>query len=111
MGAAVAAATALVVTEASTLEAATSAGYWLVPLEEGCSDNIEKLAEKFTSFDPDPGCRFVYDLLGNSTFRFKQFDGTIGLPYKEGVKFQLARDVTVCGTAFFKKIAESVLQS
>jgi mannose/fructose-specific phosphotransferase system component IIA len=74
MGAAVAAATALVVTEASTQETATSAGYWLVPLEEGGSDNIEKLAEKLTSFDPDHGCLFVYDLLGNTTFRFKQFN-------------------------------------
>jgi hypothetical protein len=81
MGAAVAAATALVVTEAATLEAATSAGYWLVPLEEGGSDNIEKLSEKFTSFDPDPGCLFVYDLLSNSTFRFKQFNERLGLPY------------------------------
>jgi hypothetical protein len=51
---------------------------------------------------------FVFDLLGNSSVRFEQFDGTTSLPFKSNSKFHLAGKVVVTPPEIFKKVVENI---
>jgi hypothetical protein len=61
---------------------------------------LQKTAQYWSHFDN----LFVFDLYGNSTFCFEQFDGTQALPFKEGGKYHLAGNVVVCNQQIFRKI-------
>jgi hypothetical protein len=52
---------------------------------------------------------FVFDLLGNSSVRFEQFDGTASLPYKSEGKFHLGGKIVITPLDTFKRIVENVL--
>jgi hypothetical protein len=51
---------------------------------------------------------FVFNLFGNSSVRFEQFDGTSALPFKSNGKFHLAGKVVVTPPEIFKKIVENI---
>jgi hypothetical protein len=51
---------------------------------------------------------FVFDLLGNGSVRFEQFDGTTSLPFKSNGKFNLAGKVVVTPPEIFKKVVENI---
>jgi hypothetical protein len=44
---------------------------------------------------------FVFDLFGNSSVRFEQFDGTSALPFKSNGKFHLACKTVVTSSEIF----------
>jgi hypothetical protein len=52
-------------------------------------DNISALISAMSNVQIEGGCVIVLDLLGNCTYRFTQFDGTLALPFKESNKFHL----------------------
>jgi hypothetical protein len=47
-------------------------------------ENVEMLADRITSLSVEPGTVIVLELFGNSTVRYRQFDGTMALPFKSG---------------------------
>jgi hypothetical protein len=51
--------------------------------------NVEMLADRITSLSADPGTVIVLELFGNSTIRYRQFDGTMALPFKSGHGYHL----------------------
>ncbi len=72
-------------------------------------ENIENLKKEVEGIVSDSSTVFVFDLLGNSAFRFEQFDGTQSLPFKANNKFHLAGNVVTCAPTTFKKIVDGVL--
>jgi lysophospholipase L1-like esterase len=51
---------------------------------------------------------FVFDLLGNSSVRFEQFDGTTSLPFKINGKYHLAGKVVITPSEIFKKTVQVI---
>jgi hypothetical protein len=51
---------------------------------------------------------FVFDLLGNSSVRFEQFDGTTSLPFKINGKYHLAGKVVTTPSEIFKKTVQVI---
>ncbi len=52
---------------------------------------------------------FVFDLLGNSSIRFEQFDGTSSLPFFSNGKHHLGGKVLTTPPEVFKKVVENVI--
>ncbi len=52
---------------------------------------------------------FVFDLFGNTSVCFEQFDGSTSLPFKSHGKFHLGGNVVVSQPEVFKKIVEEIL--
>ncbi len=52
---------------------------------------------------------FVFDIFGNSSVRFEQFDGSTAMPLKSGGIFHLGGRVTTTPLGNFRKIIELVL--
>jgi hypothetical protein len=72
------------------------------------ADNVRRLAEEVEDGAPDTvAC--VFDLLGNSSVRFEQYDGTTALPFKSKGKFHLGGKIVTTPVDVFKKIIDSVM--
>jgi hypothetical protein len=52
---------------------------------------------------------YVFDLLGNSSVRFEQFDGTTSLPFKSNERFHLGGKVTITPPPVFRKLVDNVI--
>jgi hypothetical protein len=52
---------------------------------------------------------FVFDLLGNSSVRFEQADGTTALPFKSNGRFHLGGNVAVTPPDIFKDVIKKVI--
>jgi hypothetical protein len=52
---------------------------------------------------------FVFDLFGNSSIRFEQFDGTTSLPYRSNGKHHLGGKVVVAPPEIFRRVVENVI--
>ncbi len=52
---------------------------------------------------------YVFDLLGNSSVRFEQFDGTTSLPFKSNGRFHLGGKVMVTPPDVFRKLVDNVI--
>jgi hypothetical protein len=52
---------------------------------------------------------FVFDLFGNSSIRFEQFDGTTALPFRSNGKYHLGGKVVVAPPDTFKRVVENVI--
>jgi hypothetical protein len=65
-----------------------AAGYSITDLTQpgwiATEDNINSLIKKMSDLNLAPGFSVILDLVGNCTYRYSQFDGTLALPYKEG---------------------------
>jgi hypothetical protein len=89
----------------------SSAGYEVVDYTEpGCvasPENIKRMSEKINKGGVDGNHLFIFDLFGNTAFRFEQYDGTQSLPYKVGSKYHLGGNIVLCAQNTFKKIVES----
>jgi hypothetical protein len=72
-----------------------------------CPENIKKMVS-IVNEKAKTSVAFVFDLLGNSSVRFEQYDGTTALPYKSNGKYHLAGDVMVTPTETFKKIVQAI---
>ncbi len=71
-------------------------------------ESIEKL-KKTIEAKTDNVDGYVFDLLGNSSVRFEQFDGTTSLPFKSNGRFHLGGKVTVTPASVFKKVVDNVI--
>jgi hypothetical protein len=70
-------------------------------------DNISSLC-KNTAATALQATAIVFDILGNSSVRFEQFDGTTSLPFKSKGTFHLGGDVVTTSPEIFKKLVDSV---
>jgi hypothetical protein len=80
-----------------------------VPGWVASQENIEILQSKLMSSQADSNTVFIFDLLGNSAYRFEQFDGTQSLPFKSNNKYHLAGNVVTCAPTTLKKLVEGIV--
>jgi hypothetical protein len=71
--------------------------------------NIARLAAVVENRVKEGAKAFVFDLLGNSSVRYEQFDGTTSLPYKSEGKFHFAGDIVVSPDKIYQKTVESIV--
>jgi hypothetical protein len=79
----------------------TVAGW--TPSPENVKQMIRAVEEKAKN-----SVAFVFDLLGNSSVRFEQFDGTTSLPFKTNGKYHLAGKVVTTPPEIFKKTVQAI---
>jgi hypothetical protein len=72
------------------------------------SDNIVKM-QKSIENRAGVSSGFVFDLFGNSSLRFEQFDGTTALPFKMNGRFHFGGKVVTTPPEIFKKTVESLV--
>ncbi len=72
-----------------------------------CPENVKKMVESVEEKAKN-SVAFVFDLLGNSSVRFEQFDGTTSLPFKSNGKYHLAGKVVTTPPEIFKKIVQAI---
>jgi hypothetical protein len=66
-------------------------------------ENIEALSEKLKKIDCNEQSTLVFDLFGNSSFRFEQFDGSLSMPFKQSGSHHLA---VTCLPPVYKRILD-----
>jgi len=71
--------------------------------------SITNMCSQLSEVPMDDETAIVFDVFGNSTFRFENWDGSIFMPMKMGGGYHLAGDVTVCTDSIFAKQIEAVL--
>jgi hypothetical protein len=70
--------------------------------------NIADLITKLQTVSFPAGFGVVLDLLGNASYRFEQFDGTLSLPFKDSAGYHMAGAITVCPDTVYKKIISAL---
>jgi hypothetical protein len=85
-----------------------AAGYIVIDFTQpswlATPDNLAILADKLNKTDPDENTVVVLELFGNSTIRYRQFDGTLALPFKASNGYHLEGEVSVCEDDVFLKL-------
>jgi hypothetical protein len=71
--------------------------------------NVLDLKEKILFHKSQKVSPFVFDLFGNSSVRFEQFDGSTALPFKSHGKYHLGGDIVVSPNDVFKKTVETIM--
>jgi hypothetical protein len=88
-----------------------SAGFTVSDLSQpswlATPENIELLTEKLNTIAPDPNTVIILELHSNSTFRYRQFDGTMALPYKTSTGYHMGGDVGVCDDEAFVRLTKT----
>ena len=96
-----------------TVPMLAAAGYTVTDLTESgwvaSPDNISKLISSLSMLSIPKDFKVVFDLLGNASFRFKQFDGSQSLPYRTNKGFHLAGEVEVANDQTFAALISSLL--
>ncbi len=72
-----------------------------------CPENIRKMAATVEE-KAKKSAAFVFDLLGNSSVCFEQFDRTTSLPFKSNGKYHLAGKVVTTPPEIFKKVVQAI---
>jgi hypothetical protein len=72
------------------------------------AENVANLASE-VKHNCESTTAFVFDILGNGSVRFEQFDGTYSLPFKSHGSYHLGEKVVTTSPATFKKLVENVL--
>ncbi len=60
------------------------------------NENIVEMAEKLKNIECNETSMLVFDLFGNSSFRFEQFDGSFSMPFKQAGRYHLAGKIAAC---------------
>jgi hypothetical protein len=71
-------------------------------------ENVEILADKLNTISPGAETVIVLKLFSNSTYRYRQFDGTMALPYKTSTGYHMGGDVGVCDDESFTRLCKSM---
>jgi hypothetical protein len=71
-------------------------------------ENIDYLIGTLNTICPGKETTVVLELFGNSTFRYRQFDGTMALPFKSNNGYHMEGAVGVCDDETFLKLCGSV---
>jgi hypothetical protein len=70
-------------------------------------ENIVELTKKLKNIECGESSTLVFDLFGNSSFRFEQFDGSFSMPFKHAGRFHLAGKIVACPLSAYKRILEN----
>ncbi len=73
------------------------------------NDSVDVLLSKLDSIHCNEKTTLVFDLFGNSTFRFEQFDGSISMPFKSSRKYHMAGTIVVYPLPVFRKTFENTI--
>ncbi len=65
------------------------------------------LAETLKSIECNKHSTLVFDLFGNSSFRFEHFDGSFSMPFKHAGRHHLAGKIVVCPLPVYKRILDN----
>jgi hypothetical protein len=68
--------------------------------------NVAKVQE---NIETDVSSSYVFDLFGNSSLRFEQYDGTTALPFQSNGRFHFGGKVVTTPPEIFKKIVENTI--
>jgi hypothetical protein len=71
-------------------------------------ENIDALIRQMSQLQLVPGFSVVFDLLGNASHRYEQFDGTQALPSKENGHYHMPGPVVTCDVEIFRRIIKSL---
>ena len=71
--------------------------------------NVEAMAEKLRQLELEKDAVVIYDLFGNSVYRFESYDGSVLTPVKMGGGYHLAGEVGVCSDSIFGKQIDTVM--
>jgi hypothetical protein len=71
--------------------------------------NVDVLLSKLEKIPCNEKTTLVYDLYGNSTFHFEQFDGSLSMPFNSSGKYHLAGNIVVSPLPVFRKIFENTI--
>jgi hypothetical protein len=89
-----------------------AAGYTVCDLTQpgwlATPENIDFLIAKLNTIGTLPDTIVILELFGNSTFRYRQFDGTMALPFKVNNGYHMDGEEGVCDDETFKKLCGSV---
>jgi hypothetical protein len=72
-------------------------------------NNIGKLLLQTQKNVQDGATAFVFDILGNTSVRFEQFDGSTALPYKSDGRFHLGRKIVISSPEPFSKTIDAIM--
>jgi hypothetical protein len=72
-------------------------------------ENITSLRNSVRAYEAEKVSAFVFDLFGNSSVRFEQFDSSTSLPFKSQGKFHLGGNVVVSPPDIFQKTVAAVI--
>jgi lysophospholipase L1-like esterase len=77
----------------------------------GWTPSPDNVARTVKNIETEPGVSYavIFDLLGNSSLRFEQFDGTTALPFKMNGRFHYGGKVVITPPDIFKKTVENIL--
>ncbi len=75
------------------------------PTPEKISESLERVRAHAT----EGACAFVFDLFGNISVRYEQFDGSTSLPFKSHGKFHFGGNVAVCSSEHLQKTVTAIL--
>jgi hypothetical protein len=75
---------------------------------QATTENVENLAS-IVEQKRESMTAFVFDIFGNGSVRFEQFDGTYSLPFKSHGTYHLGGKVVTTPPTTFKKLVENVL--
>jgi hypothetical protein len=70
-------------------------------------ENIDGLTEKLDGIHCNEYTTLVFDLFGNSSFRFEQFDGSLSMPFKSSGRYHMAGKIVPCPLPRFRRILDS----
>jgi hypothetical protein len=90
----------------------TKLGYNVTDLSEpswlATTANIEHAITMLNTLSLDPGYTLVLEPCGNSTFRYRQFDGTLVLPFKTTDGYHMGGDICTCDDDSFMRTFEAI---
>jgi hypothetical protein len=72
------------------------------------AENVKNLGALIDSRSQETDA-YVFDLLGNSSVRFEQADGTTALPFKSNGRYHLGGDVVVTPPDIFSEVVKKVI--
>jgi lysophospholipase L1-like esterase len=72
-------------------------------------ENIVAMRDNVRAHAAQHANAFVFDLLGNSSVRFEQFDGSTSLPFKSQGRFHLGGKVIASPPDIFKKTISAII--
>jgi hypothetical protein len=73
------------------------------------NENIATMMEKLRDIGCTETSTLVFDLLGNSSYRFEQFDGTFSMPFRQAGRHHLAGKIAACPLPSYKRILENTV--
>jgi hypothetical protein len=89
-----------------------SLGYKVIDLSVpgwiATAENVNSLIVRMSGLKNLDNFAVVLDLHSNSTFRFLQFEGTLALPVKDGIKYHYPGELRMVSDDIYKKITDSL---